>query len=123
MSLDDRLQKRISLSTAVDYSAQILAAVAYAHEHRIIHCDIKPDNFLIFADGRVRLADFGIARVAQKTLRGWGEGTVGYIAPEQAMGKPSFRSDVFSTGLVLYRMFSGCLPEWPYRWPPPGQSA
>jgi hypothetical protein len=68
----------------------------------------------------LRLTDFGIARVALKTLRGSGAGTVGYIAPEQAMGKPSFRSDVFSLGLILYRMLSGALPEWPYHWPPAG---
>ncbi len=120
MSLEDRLQKRISLSTAVIFAEQILAAAACAHEHRIVHCDIKPDNFLLFPENRLRLGDFGVARVAQRTLRGFGEGTVGYIAPEQAMGKPSLRSDVFSLGLILYRMFSGTLPEWPYRWPPPG---
>ena len=119
MSLEDRLQKRTAVATVLEFASQMLAAVAYAHEHRIIHCDIKPDNFLIFPHNRIRLADFGIARVAQKTLRGSGAGTVGYIAPEQAMGKPSFRSDVFSLGLIFYRMFSGCLPEWPYSWPPP----
>ena len=120
MSLEDRLQKRASVATAIDYASQMLAAVAYAHQQLIIHCDIKPENFLIFSENRIRLADFGIARVAQRTLLGSGAGTVGYIAPEQAMGKPSLRSDVFSLGIVFYRMFSGCLPEWPYRWPPPG---
>ncbi len=120
MSLEDRLQKRTSVTTALDYASQMLAAVAHAHEHRIVHCDIKPDNFLIFPHNRIRLTDFGIARVAQKTLRGSGAGTVGYIAPEQAMGKPSFQSDIFSLGLIFYRMFSGCLPEWPYDWPPVG---
>jgi serine/threonine-protein kinase len=120
MSLEERMQRRMSLATGLDFAMQMLSAVAYAHEHRIIHCDIKPDNFLIFADNRVRLTDFGIARVAQRTLRGSGTGTVGYVAPEQAMGQPSFRSDVFSLGIILYRMFSGELPEWPYRWPPVG---
>ena len=120
MTLDDRLQRRTAISTGLNYASQMLAAVAYAHQHRIVHCDIKPGNFLIFPQNRIRLADFGIARVAQRTLQGSGAGTVGYMAPEQAMGKPSFRSDVFSLGLVLYRMFSGRLPEWPYPWPPPG---
>ena len=62
----------------------------------------------------------GIAKVARRTLAASGAGTVGYIAPEQAMGKPSLRSDVFSLGLLLYRMFSGYLPEWPFTWPPLG---
>ena len=53
-------------------------------------------------------------------MRASGTGTVGYMAPEQAMGKPSFRSDVFSLGLILYRMFAGDWPEWPYEWPPVG---
>ena len=44
----------------------------------------------------------------------------GYVAPEQAMGRPSFRSDVFSLGLIFYRMLTGCLPSWPYKWPLPG---
>ncbi len=54
------------------------------------------------------------------TLTGGGTGTVGYLAPEQAFGRPSPRSDVFSAGLILYRLFAGCLPEWPYAWPGPG---
>ena len=120
MTLHERLQRRLSVETGLLFAEQMLAAVAYAHEHRIIHCDIKPDNFLVFAGNRLRLTDFGIARVALRTLKGSGTGTVGYIAPEQAMGRPSFRSDVFSLGLILYRMFSGVLPEWPYDWPPPG---
>jgi serine/threonine-protein kinase len=119
-TLQERLKRRMSVGTALDFSRQMLSSIAHAHERRIIHCDIKPENFLIFGENRIRLTDFGIARFAQRTLRGSGAGTVGYIAPEQAMGKPSFRSDVFSMGIVLYRMFSGSLPEWPYQWPLPG---
>ena len=117
LTLENRLQKRIATHKALEYSRQMLEAVSHAHEHRIIHCDIKPDNFVIFPPDSIRLTDFGIARVAQKTLRGSGAGTVGYVAPEQAMGRPSFRSDVFSLGLVIYRLLSGTLPEWPYTWP------
>ncbi|MCA9260050.1 MAG: protein kinase [Planctomycetales bacterium] len=119
MTLDERLSKRLSLETALDYARQILAAVAYAHDNRIVHCDIKPDNFILFDGNRLRLTDFGVARVAQRTLRASGAGTLGYMAPEQAMGRPSFRSDVFSLGLIFYRMFSGRLPEYPFHWPPP----
>jgi serine/threonine-protein kinase len=116
-SLDVRLRSRISREKALDYGEQILAGLAHAHGHNVIHCDVKPDNVILFPGGRARLTDFGIAKLAQKTLRASGSGTVGYVAPEQAMGRPSFRSDVFSAGLVLYRMLSGVLPEWPYRWP------
>jgi serine/threonine-protein kinase len=121
-TLTDRLHYRLGSKTALSYAEQLLEALAYAHERRIIHCDIKPDNVILFPDGLVRLADFGIAKVALKTrtIMGSGEGTVGYIAPEQAMGKPSFRSDVFSMGLLIYRMFAGELPEWPFDWPLPG---
>ena len=119
-TLGDRLTSRMSLRTALDFAEQILEALEYAHHHRIIHCDVKPENFILFAGGRLRLTDFGISKVAMRTIRASGSGTVGYIAPEQAMGKPSFRSDVFSAGLVLFRMFTGRLPEWPYDWPPLG---
>lgn len=119
-SLDERLRRRLSTQTALYYAEQLIEAVAYAHRQRIIHCDIKPENVIIFDGNRLRLTDFGIAKVALRTVRASGTGTVGYMAPEQAMGKPSFRSDVFSLGLLLYRMFSGEWPEWPYNWPPAG---
>lgn len=120
-TLDDRLRQRMSLRTKMHYARQMIEAVAYAHRHRIIHCDIKPENFILFPENRLRLTDFGIAKIAyDRTVKASGSGTIGYIAPEQAMGKPTLRSDVFSLGLVLYRMFSGRLPEWPYDWPPPG---
>ena len=119
-ALADRLKNRLSARTAVGFADQMLEAVAFAHRKRVMHCDLKPENFILFRGNRLRLADFGIAKVARRTLEASGSGTVGYVAPEQAMGKPSFRSDVFSLGLILYRMFSGQLPEWPYSWPPPG---
>ncbi len=119
-SLDERLRSRLSLHTALYFSEQLIEAVAYAHRTRIIHCDIKPENVIMFGGNKLRLTDFGIAKVAMRTVRASGTGTVGYMAPEQAMGKPSFRSDVFSLGLILYRMFSGEWPEWPYEWPVAG---
>ena len=119
-TLADRLRSRISVVTALDFTGQMIDAVAYAHQHRIIHCDVKPENFILFAGNRIRLTDFGIAKIALKTIRASGSGTIGFMPPEQAMGKPSLRSDVFSLGLVIYRMFSGELPEWPFEWPPPG---
>lgn len=119
-TLHERLSRRMSFEMIMSVMDQLLAAVAYAHEQHVIHCDIKPENVIMFEGGRVRLADFGIAKVARETIRGCGTGTVGYMAPEQAMGRPSARSDVFSLGLLFYRMMSGEWPEWPFEWPLPG---
>lgn len=120
MTLAERMKKRMSLKVALDFVEQILEGLAYAHRRGIIHCDVKPENLLLFSENRLRLTDFGIAKVALRTIKASGSGTVGYIAPEQAMGRPSPRSDVFSVGLVAYRLFSGKLPDWPYDWPAPG---
>ncbi len=118
-TLDDRLSRRMSVATALELADQMIAAVAYAHEAGIIHCDIKPENFILFDNNEIRLSDFGIAKVSTLTIAGSGTGTVGHMAPEQAMGKPSMRSDVFSLGLIIYRMLAGQWPEYPFDWPPP----
>ncbi len=122
-TLTDRLRKRLAFSSAMNLIEQLLEAVAYAHRNKIIHCDIKPDNIILLPDGRLQLMDFGIARVAQKTIAGSGSGTVGYMAPEQAMGRPSTKSDVFSIGLICYKILTGHLPEWPFDWPPSGYAS
>jgi len=119
-TLANRLQSRLAASLALKFTEQILDAAAYAHSQRIIHCDITPENLILFPDNHLMLTDFGIAKVSHRTVRASGTGTIGYVAPEQAMGLPSFRSDVFSIGLIVYRMFSGRWPEWPFQWPPPG---
>ncbi len=118
-TLADRLANRLAASTAHDYWLQMLEALAHAHRRRVIHCDVKPENLLLFPGNRLLLTDFGIAKVALHTVA-TASGTLGYMAPEQAMGRTSFRSDVFSAGLIAYRMHAGCLPEWPFDWPPPG---
>jgi serine/threonine-protein kinase len=66
------------------------------------------------------LTDFGFSKVALRTVKASGSGTLGYLAPEQALGRPMFQSDVFALGLVIYQLFSGYLPDYPYRWPMPG---
>jgi len=119
-SLADRIVRRSSLASAMELADQALAALAHAHGKKIIHCDVKPENFILFPGNRLKLADFGFAKVSLRTLKASGSGTIEYIAPEQAMGRPKFQSDVFSVGLVLYRLFSGKLPEWPYKWPMAG---
>ncbi len=119
-SLSNRMRRRLSTESALHMIEQALAAVAHAHGASVIHCDIKPDNFILFADNQLKLTDFGFSKVAQRTLKASGSGTVGYIAPEQALGRPKFQSDVFSLGLVIYELLSGYLPEWPSDWPPRG---
>ena len=118
-TLGDRMQRRSSVEKTLYFAEQMIAAVAYAHDCGIIHCDIKPENFILFDDDTLRLADFGIAKVSRMTIMASGTGTVGHMATEQAMGKPSMRSDVFSLGLIIYRILSGAWPEYPFAWPPP----
>ncbi len=116
-SLADRIVHRTSSVLALSLADQALAALAHAHGKKIIHCDIKPENYILFPGNVLKLADFGFAKISLRTLKASGSGTIDYIAPEQAMGRPKFQSDVFSVGLVLYRLLSGKLPEWPFRWP------
>ena len=122
-TLGDRLRNRVSFETALQLIEQMIEAVSYAHQNKIIHCDIKPENMILNPDGRLQLMDFGIAKVAQKTIVrtmiASGSGTVGYMAPEQAMGRPSAKSDVFSLGLLIYKILTNHLPEYPFDWPPP----
>ncbi|TWT55048.1 Serine/threonine-protein kinase PrkC [Rubripirellula amarantea] len=113
-TLADRMTRRLSRATAIDYAVQMISAVGYAHEQMVLHRDIKPDNFVLFPNQVVQLTDFGLARFESRPHDVSGSGTLGYIAPEQAMGKPTYRSDVFSLGLVLYRLFAGDVPEYPF---------
>jgi serine/threonine-protein kinase len=121
-TLADRMTRRMSNDTALHFATQALAALSHAHANKIIHCDVKPDNFIVFPGNRLRLTDFGFSKVALRTVKASGSGTLGYLAPEQALGRPMFQSDVFALGLVIYELFAKQLPEYPYSWPPPGYS-
>lgn len=119
-SLAARLQRRLPPKVAAGFALQLLEGLSHAHEHRVLHLDIKPDNLILMEDGLLCIADFGLAKSGARTVPASGSGTIGYLPPEQALGRPSRRSDVFSAALVIYRMFAGRLPEWPFAWPPPG---
>ena len=111
---------RFGLRKTLDIAAQIASGLAAAHESGIVHRDLKPDNILLTRDGRVKILDFGLAKLSAEasiaatetmtvhTDPGVVMGTVGYMSPEQIRGLPADqRSDLFNLGLILYEMLAG----------------
>lgn len=121
-TLRDVLAQRgaLSLQETAAYLDQAAYALTYAHSHGVIHRDIKPSNFLIHSDGRLVLADFGIARIMQEqnvstasslTSTGMLVGTPDYMAPEMAHGEQiDQRADIYELGILLFQMLTGHVP-------------
>ncbi|MCZ6782814.1 MAG: serine/threonine-protein kinase, partial [Proteobacteria bacterium] len=118
-NLADSPGVRRSGAAALRVIRDTAAGLAYAHAQKILHRDVKPENILLFADGHAAICDFGVSRFAKGPTRTYTEaGTLGYMAPEQAYGRPRFTSDVFSLGLIALELVTGILPSWPFDWPP-----
>jgi serine/threonine-protein kinase len=104
----------LSTEQALNLGIQIAEAIRHAHEHHIIHRDIKPHNILVTPDGRVKVTDFGIARaVSAATMTHTGDivGSVHYLSPEQARGvQTNEQTDVYSLGIILYELLTGKVP-------------
>jgi serine/threonine-protein kinase len=110
-----RSEGRLDAALAIGYARQAADGLAAAHRAGIVHRDVKPSNLIVDARGNVKLVDFGIARVATggTALTGAAAlmGTPGYMAPEQAQGKPvDGRADIYALGLTLFEMLSGQVP-------------
>jgi eukaryotic-like serine/threonine-protein kinase len=98
---------------AIAVAMQVLAGLRYAHEHGVVHRDVKPHNVLVGDDGRIKVTDFGIAHAGDPQMTEVGSivGTAQYLSPEQARGRSvGPQTDVYSLGVVLYEMLAGRVP-------------
>jgi serine/threonine-protein kinase len=116
-TLDD-CSRPMSVRRIIHIMSQVLEGLAYAHKRRLVHCDVTPGNIFLFGDGRAAMGDFGISmHIKGRVVTSDVYGTPGYVAPEQAYGKPTYRSDCFAVALILYEYITGVLPRWPFRRP------
>src|SRR5579885_1604454 len=110
-----RSGRKLTLLETLSIIEQLCSGLGYAHQNRVVHRDIKPANLIVQPDGKVKIVDFGIARLADQSTRLTKTdaviGTFHYIAPERLKGEMSDgRSDIWSVGVMLYQMLSGELP-------------
>lgn len=106
---------KLSRREATNFSMQICRALEHAHSKHVVHRDIKPQNIVLTESGKIKVADFGIARAANNTTTvnsgNYAVGSAHYLSPEQARGGyTDHRSDIYSLGVVMYEMFTGKLP-------------
>ena len=121
-TLEERLRRGpLAVRKAIEHGAQLAAGLAAAHEKGIVHRDLKPANVFVTLDGRVKILDFGLAKLTETiaggalaeqpptaTLPGQLLGTIAYMSPEQVRGKAAdHRSDIFAAGLILFELLSG----------------
>lgn len=107
--------RAMPVSQAVSVAAQVAEGLAYAHQHGVVHRDVKPANIMVIRDGLVKITDFGIARMRaatdELTQSGMMLGSPKYMSPEQVIGKRAdHRSDLFSLGVILYELLTGAAP-------------
>lgn len=107
-------RERLTLEEAGIFLEQIANALQYAHDHGVVHRDVKPSNILLRSDGHAYLVDFGLAKakmeVESLAHSGAIVGTPEYMAPEQSNGQNDYRSDIYSLGIILYQMLTGRVP-------------
>ena len=107
-------RKRLTLEEAASFIDQVASALQYAHDHGVVHRDVKPSNILLRPDGYAYLVDFGLAKAMlgaeSLTTDGAMVGTPEYMAPEQSNGLNDYRSDIYSLGVILYQMLTGRVP-------------
>jgi serine/threonine-protein kinase len=106
-------RKRMSLVDKLGIMIQLLNGLQYAHAHGIVHRDVKPANVMVLKDGSIKIVDFGIARISDNSMTKTGQivGTINYMSPEQFNGHVvDGRSDIFSSGVLLYEFLTGALP-------------
>jgi serine/threonine-protein kinase len=107
-------EKQLPIHQILDIVKQVAQGLIYAHEHGVVHRDIKPTNIMVKSDSQVKITDFGIARMtssAVQTQTGMVLGTPKYMSPEQVLGKPiDQRSDIFSLGVMLFEMLTQTSP-------------